>query len=90
MAESNGLLNRRTVNRLYRGFESRPLRSSQNTDDSQCQQGLQALQSQGDAAPGIGSSNLPTEPMLVPPDDQTDTTGGHRAAKLDHIDLGIA
>ncbi len=32
MAESNGLLNRRTVNKLYRGFESRPLRSSQNTE----------------------------------------------------------
>ena len=32
MAEGNGLLNRRTTERLYRGFESRPLRCSAPSD----------------------------------------------------------
>ena len=77
------MLNRRTVNRLYRGFESRPLRSSQNTDDSQCQETPETLEQQGDEVPGIGPSFVTPKHSSVTDGDQAHPADGPRSDKPD-------
>ena len=78
------MLNRRTVNRLYQGFESPPLRSSQKADDSQCQEVSKPLEIKGDRTPETGPSFAPSDHSSVSLDDCTSTASGRRPAKLNH------
>ena len=77
------MLNRRTVNKLYRGFESPPLRSSQNADDSQCRERSKGLEQQGDTVPGVGPYSPPINPSSVPSGDCSSTADGPRSDKQD-------
>ena len=83
MAESNGLLNRRTVNKLYRGFESRPLRSSQNTNDNRCQKESKALGRPKDTVLGDSHSLTPVDASSVPSEDSSSITRETCSDKLD-------
>ena len=81
MAEGNGLLNRRTGKRPYRGFESRPLRY---TDAKGCQKESKSAKNKGFTADKSECSNGYQSPSEVPGDDSTSTKNVRCSDKLDN------
>ena len=89
--DGNGLLNRRTGIYLYRGFESRPLRSP---DDSSGQEMSKSAKNKGVTASKSDSNLTPNELSKVPVDDSTNTANVPNSDKLNNepetSDLNLA
>ena len=77
------MLNRYRVSKLYRGFESRPLRLEVNQADGRCLETTEVAEKEQLAVSGSGRLAAQAEPASVPGGDNGSTGGERNSDKPD-------